>query len=197
MNLDGSGKRVLTAGFDRAVDNPHWSADGRSIYVQYDEHGSNRVARVGLDGSVRDVATGLTAGALDRPYSGGEFSVSRNGLVTVTAGDNLHPSDVGVASGGAVRHLTHLNQQLQAKVLGQPQKLAVASSVDRRPIDAWMITPPDFDGRLTGRPFRPTTSSMPLPAMWSSTPIRAARRPMGRSSRRSSSKIIRATTTTT
>ena len=145
MNLDGSGKRTLTANFDRAVVNPVWAADSRSIYVQYDEHGSNRVARIGLDGSVHDVATGLTGGGLDRPYSGGEFSVSRNGVVAVTAGDNLHPSDVGVAAGGRVRQLTHLNQQLQAKVLGQPQKLAVTSSYDRRSIDAWMITPPDFD----------------------------------------------------
>jgi len=145
MNLDGSGKRVLTASFDRSVDNPHWSADSRSIYVQYDEHGSNHVAGVGPDGSVHDVAAGLTGGGLDRPYSGGEFSVSRGGVVAVTSGDNLHPSDVALASGGGLRHLTRLNEQLQAKALGQPQKLSVASSYDRRPIDAWMITPPDFD----------------------------------------------------
>ena len=145
MNLDGSGSRMLTGKLDRAVNNPVWAADGRSIYVQYDEHGSNHVARVGLDGSLRDVAAGLTASALDRPYSGGEFSVSRGGSVAVTTGDNLHPSDVGISTGGNVRKLTHLNQQLQAKVLGQPQKLAVISSFDQRPIDAWMITPPDFD----------------------------------------------------
>jgi dipeptidyl aminopeptidase/acylaminoacyl peptidase len=145
MNLDGSGRRVLTANVDRNVGNPVWSSDSRSIYVLYDEHGSNRVARVGLDGSFRDVATGLTGPGLDRPYSGGEFSVSRGGTVAVTTGDNLHPSDVGVALSGAVRKLTHLNQQLQAKVMGQPQKIAVTSSYDQRPIDAWMITPPDFD----------------------------------------------------
>ena len=145
MNIDGSNPRVLTAKLDRPVNNPVWAADGSSIYVLYDEHGSNRVARVGLDGSVRDVATGLTASGLDRPYSGGEFSVSRGGAVAITTGDHLHPSDIGIASGGAVRKLTHLNQQLQAKVLGQPQKLAVSSSFDQRPIDAWMITPPDFD----------------------------------------------------
>jgi dipeptidyl aminopeptidase/acylaminoacyl peptidase len=145
MNLDGSNRRALTSGLDRAVSSPLWAADSRSIYVKYDDHGSVRVARVGLDGSVHDLASGLTASGLDRPYSGGEFSVSRTGVVAVTAGDNLHPSDVGVASGGSVRRLTHLNQQLQAKVLGQPQKLAVTSSYDRRPIDAWMITPPDFD----------------------------------------------------
>jgi dipeptidyl aminopeptidase/acylaminoacyl peptidase len=145
MNLDGSGKRVVTPNFDRAVTDPTWAADGRSVYVKYDEHGSVRVARVGLDGSVHDVANGLTASGLDRPYSGGEYSVAKNGVVAVTAGDNLHPSDVGVATGGSIRKLTHLNQQLQAKVLGQPQKLAVTSSYDKRPIDAWMITPPDFD----------------------------------------------------
>ncbi|HEX8842055.1 MAG TPA: DPP IV N-terminal domain-containing protein, partial [Sphingomicrobium sp.] len=100
MNLDGSGKRVLTGNFDRAVGNPVWSSDSRSIYVQYDEHGSNRVARVGLDGSRRDVATALTGSGLDRPYSGGDYSVSRNGVVAFTTGDNLHPSDVGVAIGG-------------------------------------------------------------------------------------------------
>jgi dipeptidyl aminopeptidase/acylaminoacyl peptidase len=145
MNIDGSGKRVVTANFDRAVTNPVWAADGRSVYVQYDEHGSNRVARVGLDGSHHDVATGITASGLDRPYSGGEYSVSRNGVVAVTTGDNLHPSDIGVATSGSVRKLTHLNGQLAAKMLGQPQKLAVTSSYDHRPIDAWMITPPDFD----------------------------------------------------
>jgi dipeptidyl aminopeptidase/acylaminoacyl peptidase len=65
--------------------------------------------------------------------------------VAVTAGDHLHPSDVGLATGGSIRRLTHLNEQLQGKALGQPQKLAVISSYDKRPIDAWMITPPDFD----------------------------------------------------
>jgi dipeptidyl aminopeptidase/acylaminoacyl peptidase len=145
MGIDGSNKRMLAGNFDRSLGNPIWSSDGRSIYVLYDEHGSNRVARIGLDGSVRDVATGLTGSGLDRPYSGGEFSVSRSGAVAVTVGDNLHPSDVGIASGGAMRKLTHLNEQLQAKALGQPQKLAVTSSYDKRPIDAWMITPPDFD----------------------------------------------------
>jgi len=145
MNLDGSGERVLTANLDRGVGNPLWSADSRSVYVLYDEHGSNRVARVGLDGSVRTVASGLTGSGLDRPYSGGEFSVSRGGVVAVTAGDHLHPSDLGVVSGGSVRKLTRLNQQLEAKAMGRPQELAVTSSYDQKPIDAWMITPPDFD----------------------------------------------------
>ena len=147
MNLDGSGKRVLTANLDRAVGNPLWAADSRSVYVSYDEHGSLRVARVGLDGSVRAVAAGLTGSGLDRPYSGGDFSVSRNGQVAVTVGDPARPSDIGLASGnGAVRRLTDLNTSLLGgKALGKVDKLPVTSSFDQRPIDAWLVTPPGFD----------------------------------------------------
>jgi dipeptidyl aminopeptidase/acylaminoacyl peptidase len=145
MNVDGSGSRVLTPNLDRSVASPVWSADSRAVYVQVEDRGTNKVERVGLDGSVREVATGLTGSGLDRPYAGGEFSVARTGAVALTAGDQLHPSDVAVTTGGALRRLTRLNDQLQAKVMGQPQKLAVASSYDQRPIDAWMIMPPDFD----------------------------------------------------
>jgi len=145
MNVDGSGSRVLTPNLDRSVASPVWSADSRAVYVQVEDRGTNKVERVGLDGSVREVATGLTGSGLDRPYAGGEFSVARTGAVALTAGDQLHPSDVAVTTGGALRRLTRLNEQLQAKVMGQPQKLAVTSSYDQRPIDAWMIMPPDFD----------------------------------------------------
>jgi dipeptidyl aminopeptidase/acylaminoacyl peptidase len=145
MNLDGSGKRVLSGSLDRSVANPVWAADGRAIYVQVEDHGSNKVERVGLDGSIREVAGGLTGAGLDRPYAGGEFSVSRTGVVALTAGDPLHPSDIAIASAGGVRRLTHLNEQLAAKAMARVEKLPVASSYDKRAIDAWMVTPPDFD----------------------------------------------------
>ena len=145
MNLDGSGKRVLTGGLDRSVGSPAWSADSRAVYVQVEDRGTNKVERVGLDGSIREVATGLTGDEIDRPYAGGDFTVAHNGAVAVTVGDPLHPSDIGVATGGGVRHLTHLNENLAAKAMAQVQRLPVTSSFDKRPIDAWMVTPPDFD----------------------------------------------------
>ena len=146
MNLDGSDKRVLAASLDRSVSNPVWSPDSRAIYVEVEDHGTNKIDRVGLDGSIREIASGLTGGELDRPYTGGEFDVAkRSGTVVATVGDPLHPSDIGVVANGAVRRITHLNQDLDGKALAQVQKLPVASSVDQRPIDAWMVTPPDFD----------------------------------------------------
>ena len=144
MSRDGSGTRVLTPNLDRNVADPLWAADGRSVYVDYDEHGSVRVARVGLDGSVRTIAEHLTPAAFDRPYSGGEFSVARDGSVAYTGGSTQRPSDVWIARDGHPRQLTHLNQALAAKKLGNVQHLDVVA-FDKLPIDAWLVTPPDFD----------------------------------------------------
>ncbi|HTA65630.1 MAG TPA: S9 family peptidase [Xanthomonadaceae bacterium] len=144
MSRDGSASRVLTGNLDRNVGDPLWAADGRSVYVDYDDHGSVRVAQVGLDGSVRTVAEHLTAGAFDRPYTGGEFSVAHDGSVAYTSGTTQRPSDVWIARGGSARQLTHLNQALAAKKLGNVQHFEVAA-FDKLPIDAWLVTPPDFD----------------------------------------------------
>ena len=151
MSADGSGSRVLTAGLDRSVSHPVWAADGRSIYVDYVDRGDTKVARVGLDGSVATVASGITGGALDRPYSGGDFSVSRSGLIAVTAGDGEHPADVAVVGpGGRVRKLTDLNAGLfEGKTLGHVTAHTVKSSADGLPIDYWMVTPPGYDPKKT------------------------------------------------
>jgi dipeptidyl aminopeptidase/acylaminoacyl peptidase len=146
MNLDGSNKRVLTASLDRSVGSPVWAGDSRSIYVQVEDRGVNRVERVGLDGSIRELASDMGNGEIDRPYAGGEFSVSKNNVVAMTAGDPLHLNQIVVVSGKGARRLTDLSSSLlDSKVLGQVQKLPVTSSFDQRPIDAWMVTPPDFD----------------------------------------------------
>ncbi|MBO9664038.1 S9 family peptidase [Dokdonella sp.] len=145
MKRDGSGARVLSGSLDRSVGSPVWAADGRALYVGYDDHGSMRVARVGLDGSIRTVAEGLVDGGLDRPYSGGQFSVARDGTVAYTGGSTQRPADVWVARGDKPRRLTRLNESLfAAKKLGNVEKLAV-TAFDGLPIDAWLVTPPDFN----------------------------------------------------
>ncbi|WP_375383078.1 prolyl oligopeptidase family serine peptidase [uncultured Sphingomonas sp.] len=147
MNADGSGLLVLTTGLDRDVQNPVWSGDSRAIFVKFADHGPTKVARVGIDGTVSVVADGLAGGELDRPYSSGDFSVARNGTVAVIAGDATHPGDIAIAGrGGALRRLTDLDQELFAgKTLAAVRPLRVISSAGGLPIDAWMVTPPDFD----------------------------------------------------
>jgi dipeptidyl aminopeptidase/acylaminoacyl peptidase len=146
MGLDGSNSRSLTASLDRTIDDAAWSHDGRSLYVQYDDHAVTKVARVSLNGRVETVAEGLGGGSLDRPYTTGQFSVASNGAVAFTSGSPQRPADISIARGGKVRQLTHLNDGLlNGKTLGEVKPLPVKSSFDQRDISAWLVTPPNFD----------------------------------------------------
>ena len=146
MNRDGSSLRSLTAGFDRSVGRPRWSGDGKSLFVAYDDRGATKLAHVDLAGHVETLARNLGGSEPDRPYNGGAFSVSLRGVAAFTLGAVDHPADIGVAGGGPERRLTDLNAGLFAdKALARVEPLAVASSADKRPIDAWMMTPPGFD----------------------------------------------------
>jgi dipeptidyl aminopeptidase/acylaminoacyl peptidase len=144
MDRDGSNRRTLTGALDRTVASPVWAADGRSIYVDYDDHGVRKVARVGLDGSVRTVAEGLAGAGIDRPYTGGSFTVAKDGSIAATVGSWNRPPDVALARAGATRLLTRLNADLlDGKALGTVRKIAV-TSFDNRPIDAWLTLPPSW-----------------------------------------------------
>ena len=145
MARDGSGSRSLTDGLGRSVDWVVWAADGKSLYIQYDDKALTRVARLTLDGRIEPVAEGLAGTGLDRPYTGGAFSVG-GGLVAFTLGGSDHPADLAEVGKGGTRRLTRLNDGLFAgKDLGKVDHLDVVSSADRRPIDAWLVTPPNFD----------------------------------------------------
>nr|MEA2797444.1 hypothetical protein [Phenylobacterium sp.] len=146
MDRDGKNSRVITGAFDNSVGGPVWAADGKSLYVQYTEKGVTKVARVGLDGKMETLASGLVPSDLDRPYAGGDFSVGKTGLVAITVGDAASPADLAVVRGGKVQRLTHLNDDLFAgKELARVEHMPVVSAFDKKPIDAWIATPPNFD----------------------------------------------------
>jgi dipeptidyl aminopeptidase/acylaminoacyl peptidase len=147
MDRDGQNSRSLTDGLDRTVETVEWAADGRSLYIGYVDRGVMKLARLSLKGQLEPLAEGLTGGGLDRPYTGGgEFSVSASGVLAFTSGDPTHPSDLAVVRGGHVTRLTRLNDGLFTdKKLGEVRPLAVSSSFDKRPIDAWLVLPPGFE----------------------------------------------------
>ncbi|WP_294196047.1 S9 family peptidase [uncultured Sphingomonas sp.] len=144
---DAATPRSLTATLDRAIEAAEWAADGRSLYASYDDHGQRRIARIALDGRVTPLIDNVEGGGLDRPYTGGDFSVSRNGTIAYTGGDASAPADIWVWSGGKTRRLTQLNAVMTgSKALAPVRKIAVTAP-DGRPIDAWLATPP---GRAAG-----------------------------------------------
>lgn len=146
MDADGANARELMPRFDEDVFDPRWAADGRSLTFLRDERGVRKVASVGLDGKLRDLASGLGGTDLGRPYTSGSYSSSRAGAIAFTLNSPFRPADVAIASGGAQRALTQLNEDLLGpKQLGGIQELVWESSHDGREIQGWLVTPPGFD----------------------------------------------------
>jgi dipeptidyl aminopeptidase/acylaminoacyl peptidase len=146
MEADGSGSRQLLPSFDEDVIEPRWAGDGRSLFFMHDERGVRRLSSATLDGRRRELASGLGGTDLGRPYTTGSYSVSRGGALAFTTNSPQRPADVAVASGGATRTLTQLNEDLLGyKQLGAVQELTWESSHDGREIQGWLWTPPGFD----------------------------------------------------
>ncbi len=148
MNADGSGKRVITASLDRSVSSPTWAPDGSGIYFQYDDEGNSKVAFATLDGDIDFVAEDLGGTSYGRPYGGGSFSVARDGRFAFNKTRPEYPGDVAVGARGqaSTRRLTSLNDDLLAGMrLGEVEEIWWESSFDGRPVQGWIVRPPDFD----------------------------------------------------
>lgn len=143
MNRDGTNRRALTTSLDRGVDSAIWSGDSRSVYIAYDDHGQTKVARVSLSGRISTVAEGLNGASLDRPYSGGAFSVARDDTLAITSGPATSPADIVLVRGNNRRQLTRLNADLlDHKTMGQVRRVETAATLDGRMIESWLTLPP-------------------------------------------------------
>jgi acylaminoacyl-peptidase len=146
MNRDGSGARMLSGDLDRTVSTPRWAPDGDGIFVQYDDQGTTKVGHFSLDGAFTEVASNLGSG--HSAYAGGTYALGPGGQVVFTFSVPHHPSDVAVVDGpgAAPRILTGVNDDLlAARQLGAVEEIWYESSFDGRPIQGWIIKPPDFD----------------------------------------------------
>jgi len=143
MDINGGAPRLLTGSLDRSIDTAEWSADSRSLVIKYDTEAKGALARISLDGRIQPLTDTLAGGGLDRPYSGGEFTLARNGNIAFTTGSIHRPAEVAVLSGGRARTLTDLNAQLASKRLGEVRELAVTSPDGLR-VPTWLLTPPGY-----------------------------------------------------
>lgn len=138
MDANGGNARLISGGLDRSINQAAWSGP-TSLIIQYDDHGLTKLARMSLDGKLTSLTDDLAGGGLDRPYTGGDFSVSGNGVVAYTSGTAQRPPDLSVWRDGG-RQLTRLNEGLDQKALGAVTHI-VATAADGRKIDAWLTTP--------------------------------------------------------
>lgn len=145
----GKSIKKLTHKLDRSISQYHWAKNGKGLYFSYDDHGQKTVAYVDLKGKIKPLNINLGGQSLGRPYTSGEFSVSKNNDIVFTLANARQPADLAVAVKGGkdiATQLTFLNDDLFAHIkVAAVKPLTVKSSIDKRDIEAWVAFPPNFD----------------------------------------------------
>jgi len=148
MDIDGKKKRVVADNFKRNIGGQEWSSDGNGLYFQYDTEGNTKIAYVSLGGKVETLCGDVGGLSIGRPYSGGVFSVSKNGRFAFTQSQPDHPADLAAGEKGhpGYKKLTQVNDDLFGhKTLGEAEEIWFESSYDKRKIQGWLVKPPDFN----------------------------------------------------
>jgi acylaminoacyl-peptidase len=146
MNRDGSGSKLLSAKLDRDVTHPLWARDGSGIFFTYDDQGNTRLGFMTTDGTLKTVASNL--GGPGGTYGDGTYSTGGRRGYAITYSRPHVPCDVGVGTvdGPPVKVITAVNEDLLAhKTLGEVEEIRYESSVDKRPIQGWIVKPPHLD----------------------------------------------------
>jgi dipeptidyl aminopeptidase/acylaminoacyl peptidase len=133
----GGAPRVLTASLDRAVDNPLWTPDGKSLVFLVEDDRTAYAGRVAASGgSVEKLTTGR------RVVSA--ISQGRDGRLALLASTATEPAEVHVLEGGALRRLTRQNDTWLAEVqLGTTEDFT-STSKDSTKVNGLMVKPPSY-----------------------------------------------------
>ncbi|HKW41294.1 MAG TPA: S9 family peptidase [Gemmatimonadales bacterium] len=135
----GGARRLLTAGLDRNVGKPTWSADGSTLYFLLEDDRAVAVARVtaaGGGGAVERVITG--------PRVVGAFTTRPGGKIAVLASTPLQPAEVFAVDGDKLRPLSRQNDDWLTQVkLGDVEPVGFRSR-DGTQINGFLVKPADF-----------------------------------------------------
>lgn len=149
IDMKGNQQQVLTYKLDRDPEGLQWSSDGKSIFFMYDEYGVTKLANINMDGNLVNIASGLGGANIGRPYSGGYFTISKNGKYVYSKTDAQNPAELVTGhfpTKMAETQITRLNGQLlMSRKTGKVESFWVNSTVDKTKVQGWIITPPDFD----------------------------------------------------
>lgn len=133
--------RNLTEAMDRSIDSYVWAPDGKSLFITYEDHGQEPLAR--LDISTLKVTPLVTAGTVT------EFEASRDGTFLAYAKtDFSHPADVfrlNLDASANSTALTSMNADILKDISFGEFSSFTFPGWNHEPVQAWKITPPGFD----------------------------------------------------
>jgi len=147
MNIDGSNKKKIDLNIDRYPASLRWDEKGKGLYFMYDSEGNTKLGYVTLEGEFEKVADNVGGTAVGRPYGGGSYSISEDGLITYNITNPYYPAEIAVIEkGGQPKKISNLNSDLlDYRDLGMTEEIWYQSSYDDRRIHGWIVKPPNFD----------------------------------------------------
>jgi dipeptidyl aminopeptidase/acylaminoacyl peptidase len=135
---DGGEARVLTAALDRAVGNPEWSADGKSVYFLIEDDRTQHVARIAAAG-----------GAIETLTSGRRvvqaLSTSDNGRLAVLSASTTEPFEVYAVEPRALRRLSKQNDDWLKDVQLAATEDVTFTAKDGTIVNGLLSKPPSYD----------------------------------------------------
>jgi len=148
LPIGGGEPKNLTANFDRSAQSEEvtayppsgilrWAPDSQSIYFRVDDHGSNHICKVSLDGTVEKVTEGkMTVGG---------FSLDKSGnCIAFNATDLTSPAELWILNKESMQCVTGMNNGLVESLrLYQPEEFWFAAS-DGVQVQGWLVKPHDF-----------------------------------------------------
>ena len=151
MELASGEVTRLTTSLDRSLGQFVWRQNSRGLVFSYLDNGETKLAAVNLNGDVKPLDIAIGGQAFGRPYTSGDFAISKKGDIVYTTASRTMPGDLALYRKGKQDSvLTHLNDDaLGHKTLAKVEDLTVISSYDEREIDAWVAYPPGFDDTKT------------------------------------------------
>jgi dipeptidyl aminopeptidase/acylaminoacyl peptidase len=143
MNADGSGVQKITT-LDRDPGAPVWAANGAGVYVSVAEHGTSNVYYAPVTGTgAAAVTTGmhmLSLGSLSRTAVGAGVRSTFAQPPNVVRIDLSKPG-----AAGPVTQLTHVNEDLLARLKLATEERIVATSTNSTTVEGWIVKPYGFD----------------------------------------------------
>ncbi len=144
MNRDGSNSHSLSDKLDRDIADPQWAPDSSGVYFRYDDQGDSKIGFYSAEGAFKKITDHLASTV--NAGGSGSFSIARSGIIACTYGRPDIPGDIATLTGGAMKVLTSLNQDLlEQKKPGHVEEIWYESSKDKRKIQGWIVQPPGFD----------------------------------------------------
>jgi len=133
----GGKPRILTAGLDRNVSDPKWSPDGKTIRLIEEDDEASVIAEVpAAGGPVKTVSGGW------RSFT--DPAIAANGALAALLSTPAAPPEVYAVDGsGAVRQLSHQNDDWLKELDRAPVTRTSFKSRDGTEVHGFLVTPPN------------------------------------------------------